>query len=282
MRPTFWHTFIAVVALVLPLSAACAGSTSARVIRLKPVFGGQLTFSANVGGQPRLFLLDTGGGATVIAPSLATRIGCKPWGQVTGFGMRGQRLDLKRCDDFRIEAAGLTLTAPTAGVYDILKGAPKDTPAIVGSVGLDMFVGRVVTLDIGHGTLTIETPASLKSRLKSARLLTSRFERDAQGLALEPLVAIETPQGRVWLEIDSGSDGAVIVNRPIAAVLAADPNRSGAQQLRLRLAGGPEIRTSGHVEDLIRDGNIGVHVLRHWIVTSDAERRRVWIAPSGL
>jgi hypothetical protein len=195
--------------------------------------------------------------------------------------MRGQRLDLKRCDDFRIEAGRLVLTAPTAGVYDLLQGAPRDAPPIAGSVGLDMFAGKIVTLDVAHKTLTIESPRSLKSRVANARLLKSRFERDAQGLALEALIATATRRGRVWLEIDSGSDGSVIVNRPVAAPLGLDPSGRDSQPLRLKLVGGPEIDAPCRVEDLIRDGNIGVQVLRHWIVTIDTVGRRVWIAPSG-
>src|SRR5579875_578740 len=109
------------------------------VIPLQTVLGGQVAFTATAGGKQRLFLYDSGGGVTAVSPLFVQEIGCTPWGQITGFRMRGQRLDLKRCDNLRLNAAGLRLVAPTAGIYDILEGAPKDAPPIVGSVGLDMF-----------------------------------------------------------------------------------------------------------------------------------------------
>ena len=165
-----------------PLPAAVAAHASgAQVIPLTSVLGGQLAFQANVGGSNELFLFDSGGGGTVISPALATKVGCNPWGQVTGFRMRGQRLDLKRCDDFQIEVRGRLLHSPTAGVFDILEGAPKSAPPIAGSVGLDMFIGEAITLDVGQKRLIIESPRSLKQRIRHAHQLVARFERDLPG-----------------------------------------------------------------------------------------------------
>ena len=276
------HRLVAFAAMLVPANPALARDAPGQVIPLTRVFGGQLAFSARIAGSDQLFLFDTGGGTTVISPALAAKIGCKPWGQVTGFQMRGQRLDLKRCDDVGIQVGKQRLTSATAGVFDILAGAPKDAPPIVGSIALDMFIGKAVTLDVGHKQLTIETPASLARRIAAARPLLARFERDVQGLAREALVAVDTRQGRIWLEIDCGSDGSVIVNRADAAALGLDPSNRGSQQFRLKLAGGPEIDAAGHMDDLIRDGNIGVRVLTHWIVTIDEAKERVWISPSGI
>src|SRR3954462_11480201 len=57
-----------------------------------------MTARAKVQGHEGLFLFDTGGGISYISPSFAQTIGCKPWGQITGFMLTGQRLDMSRCD----------------------------------------------------------------------------------------------------------------------------------------------------------------------------------------
>lgn len=251
-------------------------------IPLAPYMDGQLAFEASVGGHVTHVLLDTAGGSTVISPAFAAEIGCKPWGQVTGFQMRGQRLDLKRCDNVRFSVAGLTLGTPMAGIFDITQGLPKDAPPLAGSVALDAFAGRVVTLDVGHRQLIVETPASLQARIRHGRPIATRFEREMAGAALTPLIGLATAQGQVWLELDSGSDGSVIANRPIAAALGMDLDRKGSQPVTLRTTGGPSIETDGHVENLIIDGNVGVRVLRHWVVTIDTAHQKMWIAPSGV
>ena len=273
---------IAAFAAGLGWALSVASAAPPTVIQFKPYLDGQLAFETVIGGRTETFLFDTGGGATVISPAFAARIGCTPWGQVTGFRMRGQRLDLQRCEDVHIPVANLTLVAPTAAEFDILQGAPKDAPPLAGSVALDVFAGRTVTLDVGHQRLIVETPASLATRVRHAREVAARFERDLDGIALEPLVALETPKGRVWLTIDCGSDGDVIVNRPLAAALGLDPAHKGRQALTMRFAGGPQASADARVDDLIIDGNIGVRVLRHWIITIDTARQRIWLVPSGM
>jgi hypothetical protein len=270
-------SFLSVAAVAAPRAVS-----RPTIIPLAPYLDGQLAFETSVGGHVTHVLLDTAGGSTVISPAFAAQIGCRPWGQVTGFQMRGQRLDLQRCDDVRFGVAGLTLSTPMAGIFDITQGLPAGAPPLAGSVALDAFAGRTVTLDVGHRQLIVETPASLKMRIRHAQPVATRFEREMAGASLTPLIGLATPKGQVWLELDSGSDGSVIANRPIAAALGMDPEKRGGQPIALHPIGGPTIETDGHVENLIIDGNVGVRVLRHWILTIDTAREKMWIAPSGV
>ncbi len=166
------------------------------IIPLEPYLGVLWSFQGEVDGKPRRFLLDTAGGITVISQPFADAIGCKPWGRVTGFRMRGDRVDLPRCDDVGLKAAGLPLTAPTAGVIDFSTLLPKDAPPLDGSVALDAFAGRAVTLDLAGRRLIVETPDSLKARARDGVEVPVRFSRDATGLALTPFVAAPTAKGR--------------------------------------------------------------------------------------
>lgn len=250
-------------------------------IPLEPYLGVLWSFQADVDGKPRRFLLDTAGGITVISQPFADSIGCKPWGRVTGFRMRGDRVDAPRCDDVGLTAAGLPLKAPTAGVIDFSTLLPKDAPPLDGSVALDAFAGRAVTLDLSGRRLIVETPDSLKARARQGVEVPVRFSREAMGLALTPFVAAPTAKGRIWLELDCGSTGALVIGKHVADLLGLDPAIQKGQSVEMTLVGGPKISGKVLVEDMILDGNIGVPALQQWVVTLDLAEERAWIAPAG-
>jgi hypothetical protein len=195
--------------------------------------------------------------------------------------MRGDRVDTPRCDRVTIDAQGAQLDVPTAGLFDISKLLPADAPPLDGSVALDAFAGRAITLDLAHRRLVIETPASLAARIRSAHAVPVRFSREVGGLALTPLVAVDTPDGRAWMELDSGSDAAVIVDRHVAGPLGLNPDVTTSQPLAAKLAGGVALAGPALVQNLILDGNIGLPVLSGWTVTLDLAGQQLWIAPAA-
>jgi hypothetical protein len=274
-------------AIGLTLAAASALAAPVRpapppkpvAIPLEPYLGVLWSFQADVDGKPRRFLLDTAGGITVIAQPFADAIGCKPWGRVTGFRMRGDRVDAPRCDDVGLTAAGVPLKAPTAGVIDFSTLLPKDAPLLDGSVALDAFAGRAVTLDLAGRRLIVETPESLKVRASAGVEVPVRFSREAMGLALTPFLAAPTAKGRIWLELDCGSTGALVIGKHVADLLGLDPAIQKGQSVDMTLVGGPRISGKVLVEDMILDGNIGVPALQQWVVTLDLANERAWIAP---
>jgi hypothetical protein len=276
-------------AIGLTLAAAPALAVTPRpappakpvTIPLEPYLGVLWSFQGEVDGKPRRFLLDTAGGITVISQPFADAIGCKPWGRVTGFRMRGDRVDAPRCDDVGLTAAGLPLKAPTAGVIDFSTLLPKDAPPLDGSVALDAFAGRAVTLDLAGRRLIVETPESLKVRARQGVEVPVRFSREAMGLALTPFVAAPTAKGQIWLELDCGSTGALVIGKHVADLLGLDPAVQKGQSVEMALVGGPKISGKVLVEDMILDGNIGVPALQQWVVTLDLANERAWIAPAG-
>jgi hypothetical protein len=261
--------------------AAPAAGETGTVIPLSSYPGQVPSLKAKAGEREGVFLFDTAGGLTALTPQLARSIGCEPWGQLTGFRMRGDRIDVPRCDDVRLELAGVALTVPTAGVWDFGKLLPRDAPPLDGSLALDAFAGRAVSLDLSAGRLIVETAASLAARTRRATEVPVRFDRPVQGLSLTPLVAVETSKGRLWMQLDSGSDGGAIVGRHAAGLLQLDPDAKGAQKVEMTLAGGVPVEADALVQDLILDGNIGVPVLKRWVVTIDLARNRLWIAEAA-
>ncbi len=250
------------------------------VIRLEPYVENHWAFKARIKGHEELFLMDTGGGLTAVSPEAAAEIGCEPWGQLTGFRMRGDRLDMKRCDNVEIDTGGILLHLPTTGIWDFSKMMPKDAAPIAGNVGLDAFAGRVITLDIGHRQLVIETPKSLKARIAAAKEVPVQFIKEAEGYSTTIAAALDTPKGRIWMHLDSGDDVTITIGSHVAGAMGLDSQKKGAQPLDTSLAGGVALRGSAHVKDIIFDGNVGAPIISGWIVTMDLVHQRLWIAPA--
>jgi len=253
------------------------------VFRLEPHPGGtaMMTVRASVRGHDGRFMFDTGGGISYISPSFAQTVGCKVWGQITGFVLTGQRLDMPRCDGLVVDIQGRRFDVPIAGVFDIMKFMPPNVPQLDGAVGLDVFAGRAITLSIAERTLTLESRASLAARMKRDKEVRIRLVREAEGVALTVVVGVVTSEGTAWMEIDSGNGGANVIAKHLAPLLNVKTGTREPQPANFSLVGG--IPVTGNVrvnETLIMDGHIGTRFLISWDLTLDLEKGRAWLTPA--
>lgn len=233
-----------------------------------------------VGGDPFRFGFDTGGGLTLISREVVEAAGCTPWGRVSGYQMFGHRLDTPRCDSVAIDIGAHRVTAPVALVLPPTDVEAKDTD-LQGSLALDAFEGRAITLDLAGGHLVVESAASLAERVHGMKPLPVRFAREAGGRSLVVLTAVPTAKGTLWMELDSGNGGTMLVSRPYAALLGLDSAATGMQHGAFDLAAGIRVESDRFLTpDMIIDGNLGMPFLRHWIVTLDLAHERGWIAPA--
>lgn len=275
--------FSAALAAALALSTAATAQTEPRTVPLGDYFGIR-TVEVSVAGETGQFLLDTGGGISVISPALAEKAGCTPFAQITGFRLSGERLTMPRCDDLAITLSGEALTVPSAGVFDLGSLLPPEGPRIEGLIALDVLADRPFTLELGAGRLTFETPDSLAARIATGVELPIRFHRQAGGISLTVMACVPTAQGDLWMQLDSGSDGALQVGKTSAEPLGLDPDIE-RQPLRLKLTGvdGREVGADveARVRDMIIDGNIGIPVMKDWIMTFDLAEGRLWVRPTS-
>jgi hypothetical protein len=239
------------------------------------------TLTATVGGQTGRFLLDTAGGLSLFTPDFARRVGCEPWGRLTGFQMMGGRLDSPQCNDVRFEVPGATLHAPVVAVLDFMSFFPKDAEPVDGVIALDVFAGQALTWDLGNERLILETPESLAERTRTMSEGQLRIGREVQGAALSVFLAARTPKGTAWFELDSGNGGTLLVSKHIAPLLGLDPKVDKPQPARFELAGNATVEGNVHVPDMIIDGNLGMPFLALWVVTTDLAHARVWLQPNG-
>jgi hypothetical protein len=245
---------------------------------MEPYLRAQATVRAVVNGIPGLFLFDTGEGVSSFSPSFAEKIGCHPWGQISGFRMSGERLNNKHCDNITFDLSGQRLLAPVVSTVDIMKFLGPDVPPVDGSLGLDLFAHRTITI-IPREAIVLEGPSSYAQRIKTAHELPIRMVRDVEGIALSIDGAVRTPEGLAWMELDNGNGGSLVIANHIAPLLGLPTDMATPQQGHFELANGIAVEGTIRTRDLIMDGNISAQFLNKWILTLELEHGRAWLSP---
>ena len=249
------------------------------VIELEP-WRTRWTLRAEIGGSVHRLLLDTGGGITLVSAATAKAAGCTPWGRRTGYNMFGKRFEGPACGGLGVSIGGKQYTTAITGLVNMAALNPADS-ALDGIAALDLFDGRTITLDLAHGRIIVESPASLRERVATMRPLPIRLKREVDGLALAVVVPVPTRSGTLWFELDSGNGGTVLVSKPVASLVGLDSSASGRQAADFPVIDGVRVHTTdAFTPDLIMDGNLGMPFLRHWLVTVDLKSGLGWIAPA--
>jgi hypothetical protein len=263
---------LALICAVLSTPCLVAQAT----IPLDPYLRAQAAVRATVNGQPGTFLFDTGEGVSTISPAFATKIGCKPWGRISGFRMSGERLDHPHCDGITFHLSEQTLFAPVVTTVDVRALIGPDAPQLDGALGLDLFAGRAITI-VPRQSITIETEESLAARVAGAHELPIRLVRDVEGIALSVDAAVRTPDGLAWMELDTGNGGSNVVANHIAPLIGLKADTSTPEPATLELANGIIVQGMTRTRDLIMDGNIGAQFLNNWVLTLDLRQERAWM-----
>lgn len=240
---------------------------------------GLVLVDVTVGGEPRPFLVDTGGGLTVIGPSLAAAAGCTPAGRITGFRSDGGRLDLPRCGPAKLTIGGRERTLETT----ILDLAALGLPGVFGLVSLATFEGEAFTLDLAARELILESEASLAARTAGMRELTARAGRQAGGAGLDLFVAVSSPRGQLWLEFDSGNVGPLRLAPHAVTQLGIDltaESPDAPATLELDFTGLGPTAVQAIRSEQIYDGLVNARFFLEHVVTFDLRSAtpRAWAA----
>jgi len=251
-----------------------------QIIKLERFRKALWTVRVTVNGVSGNFLLDTGGGNTLVTEPFAAHLTCTFWGRTTGYNMFGQRADGPHCDDVHLAAGTTQLTSVDVGKFDFGDRFAGDK-APDGLLSLDAFDGKAFTLDQVAGTLTIETPESLAHRVERMHELPLRLVRGTSARELDAFVGVRTPQGIAWLTLDSGAGGVSLIAREYAEAFRLDPSIK-EQQLRFEITPDISVNSPVLVTDMIMDGNLGQPFMSQYVLTFDLRNSRLWVGkPSG-
>lgn len=272
----------ALAAVVLATGSNAAAQEPKAVVPMGDLLGVLRTVEVRVGEQDATMILDTGGGVTVITPDLAGRIGCTPWGQLSGFRLSGERLTMTRCDGVALGIGEEALGARNLGVFDLASLLPPQAPKIDGILSLDALAATPFTLELGAARMTLETPESLVARTAGAVEIPIRFHRQAGGASLTVMARVPTESGDLWMQLDAGSDAPLLIPPSSATALGLDPAQARQlSTLTLTGASGGEVShgVDLRVRDMIIDGNIGIPMMKDWIMAFDLAQGRLWVRP---
>ena len=261
---------------VLLFTASQVTAAKPQVIKLQRFRKALWKVHVVINNKPGDFLLDTGGGVTLLTAEFAKGIDCKFWGRTTGYNMFGKRSEGPHCDNVQIMAGDVSLTPVNVGTIDFKDQFPGDV-APDGLLSLDAFDGKAITLDQKAATLTIETSQSLARRTRTMKELSFRMSRECSARCLSAFVGVPTARGLTWLILDSGAGGVSLISKEYAEVFGLDPNAK-EQRLKYNVAPGFPIDSPVLVTDMIMDGNLGQPFMSQYVLTFDLSHSRLWIA----
>ena len=249
-------------------------------IQLQPYRRGLRGINVEIGNRQRFFLFDTGGGLTTISNEVAKQAGFRPYGQLCGYRMSGERLTMPHCGPMAMAVAGLTIH-PDAAVFDIGSVLPKGWPPVDGTLSLHSFRNYPMTLDLANSHLTLETQQSLKQRIAKMHELTISIERATEGRAVDLYIQAQAKRGKLWLLVDSGNiAGMVLAPHALHQLGIAPPPDTGGERrlarIKLNLSGLGSVTTPALVQNLIHDGALDVNMLEQMVLTVDIVRQRAW------
>lgn len=249
------------------------------------VRGNRLFLSVEVGGTRVDALLDSGAEMTVFDTRLAEDLGLASGAAVEARGTGARTVSAVLVDDVSITALDRKLTMPKAAVIDL-----SDVGARLLGAPLPMILGRDF-FDSGRVFIDIEG-----SRIA---WLDDDAEPDGVMLDLTSANGIETimvgfgAAGAQSADFDLGNGSDLLISSALASKLALAPvaaaegggiggavTRPVVYVPELTIAGVTFRDVRAHVtQDARMSANIGVSLLRRFVIVTDFPQRRVWLRP---
>ena len=238
-------------------------------IPLEPYFRDLRQVRVLAGRDTLALLLDTGGGATLLTPAVARRLGCVVRGEDVGHRMTGEPVTFGRCDSVAFTVAGWTRRVAPVGVFDIGTLLPPELPRLDGVLALDAFSGRVVTLDWAAARITVHGDGTASAAV--ARWgVPLRLATGDNGRFLSVLARVAGTDGPLWFLVDSGNLRGTVVATSVqrdSLLPLADSGR-----VVIRLGGRAPFEDDVAWTPLVIDGALGTAFLRRGPLTIDLRR----------
>lgn len=282
------HRSTAALAFLAGLVVACelapgvttgrdgAAKTTDTVISLLPYFRDLRVVRVQLGRDSATFLLDTGGGATLISPEVARRQGCTPHGADVGYRMTGEPVTFARCDSLRLTSGSWSTSLTPVAVFDVNALLPAELPRVDGVLAMDAFRGQVVTLDWPAGTLTLQGSATADSAARQSGVVV-RWATGESGRFLTALVQVAGSREPLWFLLDSGNlRGTLVATSVLRDSLL--PLQTGNEAL-MAIGGRTPVSFLFSAAELIVDGALGTDYLQRGAVTLDLRNLHYRAAP---
>jgi hypothetical protein len=268
--------------LLLAISAAACGAgsdpasppdearSSQATLTLQPYFGELKTVRIRAGQTSLTMLFDTGGGATLVTPDVAGRLGCRPFGRDVGRRMSGEQVEFRQCEAFDLSAGDWRRPAAPVGVLDVNALLPPELPRLDGVLALDAFKGGVITLDWAAGLVTVHGRNAAEAVLRQHGLPV-RIATGDNGRFFSAFVPVAATRGRLWFLLDSGNIAGTLVAQHVVRERLLTIGSEG--DISLRVGPRPAFAARAATADLVIDGALGTAFLMRGPVALDLRAR---------
>ena len=250
----------------------------------------RLMLDVEINGHVVRALLDSAAEATLIDPRFAQSIGLGNGQSVTGHGSGKEIFKATLVEGVSLAALGLSLPNQTVAITDLQDVGQR-------------LLGRPIEVILGR---ELFDAARLRIDIAGRRISVVSRKQPAPGIALTLTTehGIETLPARVedgapiQATFDLGNGAQVLIGKSYAERMhllsdgrqVSTDNGGGLggervrQIIRLRsieIAGVQfdQIVAAVDGEDSASDLNIGVSILRHFLITTDYSQHRLWLAP---
>jgi hypothetical protein len=255
---------------------------------LQLLSGSRLLLDARVNDHDVQALLDSAAEATLLDHAFARRIGLLPGEAVQGKGSGAATFDAQLVKGVSLEAVGVTLRGQEVAVADLADVGQRLLHRPIDAIlGRELFDAARLEIDVGHRRIRVLAPGE-QPRGRRLGLATEH------GVETVP-VAIEG-HAPVRATFDLGNGAQVLVGRAYAQRLGlladgravhreAGGGLGGEAQretfvLRSLVIAGrrfDDVAAAIDPQDSASDLNVGLSVLRHFVVTTDFHGRAVWL-----
>ena len=270
-------------------SATGAPAHTANVYPLKVTRGDRLLLAAQVNGHDVEALLDSAAEASFLDRAFAQRIGLAGQESATAKGSGEKNFGVSLANGVTLSAAGLTLRDQTVAISDLgdvaqrLLGHPLDM-----ILGRELFDAARLRIDIERRELAVMDD---KSEPRGVRVELETVN----GIEVFP-VRVEGEPARAALDLGNGSQVLVggayakrrgfftdgrAVTKEAGGGLGGEIQRSVVALKSLEIAGVTlrDVAAALDEGDSATDLNVGISVLRHFVITTDFRAHALWLEP---
>jgi outer membrane lipoprotein-sorting protein len=254
---------------------------------------------ATIDGKPVRMLVDTGG-ANLLTPASAARLGLKGEGKLAASGVGDEQVDLSLAHAKEVRLGGAVLERPVFYVIDMGDLPATEGVASDGLVGFEMFRRFRVTVDYAAHTLTLADPSKFTPPAGAHVVPFDMAERI-------PVVTGTLDGLPVRISVDTGSRVSLTMHAPfvhdhdLVARYGAAPETvtgwgvggpSKARPARLGtltlgdlaikdIAGDLATGNKGAFANPDLSANLGGGVLRRFTVSFDYDAHKMYLAPNA-
>ncbi|MCC9136780.1 retropepsin-like aspartic protease [Pontibacter silvestris] len=205
--------------LTILLFLACLAVQAQQTIPFELAQSGHIMLKAQVNGVEGNFILDTGGGLTVITESFASKLNglVKQDGGYTGFRATGERIDADLYTAREVTIGDHPSKETSLAIVD------ADFGPIDGLISLMSFRDQPFTIDFADKIVYLENTRSLAKRKKNGQVVPLQLEA-SRGVALD-MFAYFVVNDKLTLQflLDSGAGAGVFrLNSRYATALGVD------------------------------------------------------------